>query len=100
DGRGPQGALSLAQALAGLPDDPVIGRMMEFRVASSVPSVDAPGTMLTIANSCMSNDKSQVPLMLTEQIPVVAPLRTRTVEFRRSGAGDSRDPVTGQCTPG
>jgi FtsP/CotA-like multicopper oxidase with cupredoxin domain len=37
--------------------------------------------------------------MLTEQIPVVTPVRTRTVEFGRSGAGDSRDPVTGQCTP-
>ena len=32
DGRGPQGALSLAEALAGLPGDPVIGPMMEFRV--------------------------------------------------------------------
>ena len=31
------------QALAGRPDDPVVGKMMEFRVVSSVPSVDAPG---------------------------------------------------------
>src|SRR5215510_2170961 len=36
DGRGPLGALSLAQALAGSPGDPVIGKMLEFRVASSV----------------------------------------------------------------
>jgi FtsP/CotA-like multicopper oxidase with cupredoxin domain len=99
DGRGPQGALSLAEALAGLPGDPVIGPMMEFRVAGSVPSVDQPGTTLTVANSCGPNDRSQVPAVLTEQIPIVAPVRTRTVEFGRSGPGDSRDPVTGQCTP-
>jgi FtsP/CotA-like multicopper oxidase with cupredoxin domain len=99
DGRGPQEALSLAQALAGSPDDPVIGAMMEFRVVSSLPSVDAPGQTLTIANSCGPNDRSLVPAVLTEQIPIVAPVRTRTVEFGRSGEGDSRDPVTGQCTP-
>jgi FtsP/CotA-like multicopper oxidase with cupredoxin domain len=99
DGRGPKEALSLTQALAGDPTDPVIGPMMEFRVVGSVPSVDQPGTTLTVANSCGPNDKSQVPAVLTEQIPIVAPVRTRTVEFGRSGAGDSRDPVTGQCTP-
>ena len=99
DGRGPKEALSLADALRGDPDDPVIGKIMEFRVVSSVPSVDAPGQTLTVANSCGPNDKSQVPAVLTEQIPVVAPVRTRLVEFGRSGAGDSRDPVTGQCTP-
>jgi FtsP/CotA-like multicopper oxidase with cupredoxin domain len=99
DGRGPKEALSLTQALAGDPTDPVIGPMMEFRVVGSVPSVDQPGTTLTVANSCGPNDKSQVPAVLTEQIPIVAPVRTRTVEFGRYGAGDSRDPVTGQCTP-
>ena len=98
-GRGPEDELSLAKALAGDPDDPVIGKIMEFRVVSSVPSVDAPGQTLTIANSCGPNDRSQVPAVLTEQIPVVAPVRTRMVEFGRSGGGDSRDPVTGECTP-
>jgi len=43
DGRGPQSDLTLAQALAGDPNDPCIGPVMEFRVASSVQSVDAPG---------------------------------------------------------
>jgi FtsP/CotA-like multicopper oxidase with cupredoxin domain len=99
DGRGPKDELSLAKALAGDPDDPAVGKIMEFRVVSSVPSVDAPGQTLTIANSCGPNDKSQVPAVLTQQIPVVAPVRTRLVEFGRSGNGDSRDPVTGQCTP-
>ena len=98
DGRGPLGALSLAEALAGRPDDPVIGKMLEFRVVSSVTSVDAPGQVLTVANSCGPNDKSQVPTVLTEQIPIVSPVRTRLVEFGRAD-GDSRNPVTGQCTP-
>jgi FtsP/CotA-like multicopper oxidase with cupredoxin domain len=44
-------------------------------------------------------DPSVVPAVLTQQIPVVNPVRTRLVEFGRSGNGDSRDPVTGQCTP-
>ena len=43
DGRGPNEALPLGQALAGLPDDPVIGPMMEFRVVNATPSVDAAG---------------------------------------------------------
>src|SRR5262249_45308614 len=79
--------------------DPCIGPVMEFQVVSSVESVDAPGQVLTTANSCGANDKSQIPLSLTQQIPIVAPVRTRTVEFGRSGGGDSRDPATGQCTP-
>jgi len=99
NGRGPKEKLSLAQALGGDQADPVVGKMMEFRVVSAVPSVDAPGVTLTQANSCGLNDKSQVPAMLTEQIPIVAPVRTRVVEFGRSGPGDSRDPTTGQCTP-
>jgi FtsP/CotA-like multicopper oxidase with cupredoxin domain len=58
--------------------------------------------MLTTANSCGPNDKSQVPAVLTGQIPIVAPVRTRTIEYGRSGDeinGTSRDPVTEQCTP-
>ena len=99
DGRGPSESLSLAAALAGIPEDPVVGKVMEFRVVASVPSVDEPGATLTQANSCGPKDKSRVPAVLTEQIPIVAPVRTRVVEFGRSGPGDSRDPVTGQCTP-
>jgi manganese oxidase len=99
DGRGPLGAVTLAQALAGVPSDPCIGPVMEFRVVSSVPSVDAPGQTLTTANSCGANDRSQVPLTLTQQIPIVAPVRTRTIEWGRTAGGDSRDPVTGECTP-
>jgi len=98
-GNKPDGAVSLAQALQGDPNDPVLGAIMQFRIVDSVPSVDMPGKMCTLANSCGPNDKSQVPQTLTDQIPIVEPVRTRVVEFGRSGTGDSRDPVTGQCTP-
>jgi FtsP/CotA-like multicopper oxidase with cupredoxin domain len=95
DGRGPKQDLTLAQALAGDPNDPCIGPIMEFRVSSTVQSVDAPGFTYTSAAA----DPSVVPAVLTQQIPIVAPVRTRMVEFGRSGNGDSRNPATGQCTP-
>jgi FtsP/CotA-like multicopper oxidase with cupredoxin domain len=95
DGRGPQRDLSLAQALAGDPTDPCIGAILEFRVVDSVPSVDVPG----FTHFAASPDRSIVPLTLTQQIPIVAPVRKRLFEFGRSGGGDSRNPVTGQCTP-
>ncbi|MEJ0078032.1 MAG: multicopper oxidase domain-containing protein [Alphaproteobacteria bacterium] len=94
DGRGPKDTLSLAQALAGTPDDPVVGPVLEFKVSSSVPSVDVPGVTLFST----SPDNSQVPATLTQQIPVVTPVRTRLVEFGRAGNGDSRQP-NGQCIP-
>jgi FtsP/CotA-like multicopper oxidase with cupredoxin domain len=95
DGRGPAANLTLAQALAGDPNDPCIGAIMEFRVVGSVQSVDDPNVTL----SSTTPDTSVVPAVLTQQIPVVAPIRTRLVEWGRSGEGDSRNPVTGQCTP-
>jgi len=95
DGRGPTNTLTLAQALAGDPNDPVVGPVLEFRVVGSVPSVDVPGA----TQFSTSPDLSQVPAVLTEQIPVVTPVRTRMVEFGRAGNGDSRNPATGQCTP-
>jgi FtsP/CotA-like multicopper oxidase with cupredoxin domain len=98
NGRGPKEKLTLGQALAGYPNDPGIGKILEFRVVRETASVDGPG-MVNMQNSCGTNDKSQVPMVLTEQVPIAAPVRTRMVEFGRSGSGDSRDPVTGQCTP-
>jgi FtsP/CotA-like multicopper oxidase with cupredoxin domain len=95
DGRGPKEDLSLAEALQGDDDDPLVGTWMEFRVVSQVESVDVPG----VVHQATTPDISVVPAVLTQQIPIVAPVRTRLVEFGRSGGGDSRDPVTGQCTP-
>jgi manganese oxidase len=98
DGRGPIDSLTLRQAAGlpnGLPGDPVVGPVMEFRVVNQVESVDVPGVILRATDP----DPSVVPNILTEQIPVVTPVRTRLVEWGRSGNGDSRDPRTGQCTP-
>ena len=94
DGRGPKDTLSLGQALAGDPDDPVVGPVLEFRVVGSVESVDVPGYI----HYSTTPDISQVPAQLTEQIPIVQPVRTRLVEFGRSSGGDSRLP-NGQCIP-
>jgi FtsP/CotA-like multicopper oxidase with cupredoxin domain len=94
DGRGPTDTLSLGQALAGDPSDPVIGPVLEFKVSASVPSVDVPGA----TNFATTPDISVVPDPLTVQIPVVNPVRTRVVEFGRAGNGDSRQP-NGQCIP-
>jgi FtsP/CotA-like multicopper oxidase with cupredoxin domain len=94
DGRGPKQDLTLAQALAGDPLDPCIGGIMQFNVVSSVQSVDLPG----YTYSSTTPDRSVVPLSLTQQIPIVAPVRTRLVEFGRSGNGDARN-AAGQCTP-
>ena len=84
----------MAQALRGDPDDPVVGPVLEFRVVGHVPSVDVPG----VTNFANVPDQSQVPAVFTEQIPVVTPVRTRLVQFGRSGKGDSRQ-ANGQCVP-
>jgi len=94
-GNKPDGAVSLATALKGDKNDPVLGAILQFRVVSQLESVDAPGKILRSTDP----DPSMVPATLTEQIPIVTPVRTRLVEFGRSGNGDSRDPVTGECTP-
>jgi FtsP/CotA-like multicopper oxidase with cupredoxin domain len=96
DGRRPDDdPLPLAQALAGVADDPAVGPCLEFRVVGQVPSVDVPGQI----NRSTDPDPSVVPNVLTQQIPVVTPVRTRVVEFGRQGGGTSRDPKTGECTP-
>jgi len=94
-GNKPDGAVSLATALRGDPNDPVLGALLQFQVVSQLESVDKPGVILRSGDP----DPSVVPGILTEQIPIVAPVRTRLVEFGRSGDGDSRNPVTGECTP-
>jgi FtsP/CotA-like multicopper oxidase with cupredoxin domain len=102
DGKGPDAQVTIAQALAGLPSDPAVGAIMEFRIAASVPSYDEPGQNNTLDNSTnvtgKGNDKSLVKTVLTEQIPLVAPVRERVVEFGRAGIGDSRQP-NGECIP-
>ena len=92
-GRKPDGAVSIADALNGVSADPAVGPILEFRIADKVESVDMPGQW----NYASDPDNSQMPAVLTEQIPIVAPVRERVVEWAR-GNGDSRG-RDGQCTP-
>lgn len=94
DGRKPDKAVSIADAFKGESNDPMVGPIMQFLVSSSVPSVDAPGQI----NYSTRVDKSKVPAILTEQIPVVTPVRERHFEWKR-GSGDSRNTPDGECIP-
>lgn len=93
DGRGAAEELSLADALQDHPEDPVIGPLLEFRVVGELESVDVPG----VVHRATDPDRSAVPAVLTEQIPIVTPVRTRVVEFVRTN-GDSRQ-SNGECAP-
>ena len=77
-------------------DDPVVGALLQFRVVSQVPSVDMPG----VINRASDPDRSTVPLVLTAQVPIVPPVRTRVIAFDRplGAVGDSRL-ANGQCIP-
>ncbi|MFA5949763.1 MAG: multicopper oxidase domain-containing protein [Hyphomicrobium sp.] len=91
-GNKPDGALTMANALAGKSPDPCVGAILQFKIVDRLESVDVPGVMLD------ARDPSVVSSILTEQIPIVSkPVRTRIVEFGR-GNGDSRG-ANGQCTP-
>src|SRR5262249_1579111 len=94
DGRKPDGQLPLLQALAGNSPDPAIGGILQFRIVDQVESVDVAGVTLHATDP----DPSVVLSVLTEQIPIVTPVRTRVVQWGRSGNGDARGP-NGQCTP-
>lgn len=94
DGRKPEKAVTPAEALRGVAADPTVGPLLQFRIVGALPSVDVPGVTLRASDP----DLSQAPGQLTEQIPVVTPVRERTILVGR-GEGDSRDPATGDCTP-
>jgi FtsP/CotA-like multicopper oxidase with cupredoxin domain len=93
DGRGPDAELSLFQALQGSAIDPGVGPLMEFRVVDEVESVDVPGVTLRATDP----DYSMVPGKLTDQIPVVAPVRERRIEFK--GVDTGEQPEFGECFP-
>ncbi|MGO4672136.1 multicopper oxidase domain-containing protein [Bosea sp. 2YAB26] len=106
DGRKPKGAVSMDKAFKGRDDDPCVGPILEFRVVSQVQSVDNPGKVYN-ANNPIDKDRSANfadpewrtgVKTLTTQIPIVAPVRERVIEFGRSGDGDSLG-ADGQCTP-
>lgn len=100
DGRKPEDVLSIREALAGDTQDPGVGPLLEFRVVGSVPSVDVPGVTHYAPGYAPSgktavSDKSKVPATLTEQIPIVTPVRVREIEFKR----DEQNFTGGNCLP-
>jgi len=97
DGRGPDRRVSVSKALSGGSSDPAVGPVMEFLVSGQVESVDNPGYIYDITRAA-DRDRSQVPVQLTEQIPLVAPVREREITWTR-GSGDSRNTPTGACIP-
>jgi hypothetical protein len=68
-----------------------VGAIMQFQIASSVPSIDDPTATNTIANSCGANDMSRVvdpnDLGTDWEVPTVQPVRTRTIQFVRGADG-------------
>lgn len=125
EGRRPDGPVSIRRAMSGDPDDPAVGPILEFRIKGGVASIDettAGGQPKEIVWADDSKDPSldlfadevvavtstvsrAKNVTLTTQIPVdPRPVRTRIFEWKRSNVlngniGDSRDPLTGLCTP-
>jgi FtsP/CotA-like multicopper oxidase with cupredoxin domain len=90
NGRGPDTPVSLREALSApaQQEDPCLGAIMEFRIASAVPSIDEPGAMNTIENACGANDMSLVRDPGGDwEIPTVEPVRTRLIELVRGAEG-------------
>jgi FtsP/CotA-like multicopper oxidase with cupredoxin domain len=96
DGRKPKGPVPLSTALSGKSGDPAVGPVLEFRVVSSVASVDRPGITHSAAGAA---NALPVAAKLTDYIPIIKPARERVFEWGRGGGSNSRDPVTGRCTP-
>lgn len=99
DGRKPDKVMSVRDSLRGVAEDPCVGPILQFRVVSSIKSVDDPTKTLSWTDPDRSVDYEKGVTKLTEQIPVVAPTRVREITFGRSGSGDSRDTPDGQCIP-
>ncbi|MGE0022394.1 MAG: multicopper oxidase family protein [Hyphomicrobium sp.] len=81
------GPVSISNALKGEDKDPAVGGLLEFRVVSKVDSVDAPGLVLKAADA----DNSYIPPTLTEQIPIVTPVRTRHILFKKDELNRAED---------
>lgn len=105
-GAKPDAPVTMAQALAGVAVDPCVGPVLEFRVVDTLVSYDDPAKTYNMANPAdkdVSADLNSSPWVLkqktlTTQIPVVAPVRERVIEFVKAG-GDSRATADGQCIP-
>ncbi len=109
DGRKPDKTIELRKAFEGVSEDPAVGAILEFKVVTKLKSVDTnyeydfgrtrdPDKDLSTDLST-SEWIAQKSKRLTVQIPLEAPVRERTIEFGRSGGGDSRATSDGQCIP-
>ncbi len=87
NGRKPDKRLTIGEALKGDSEDPAVGAIMRFIVSDQVESVDAPGTIIRSTEP----DRSRVPTILTEQIPIVTPDRVRTIEFKHDELNQAKD---------
>jgi len=93
DGRGPEGTIGIRRAFRGRSEDPAVGAAMEFRIVNSVESVDVPG----VTHRATDRDRSRIPRRLTQQIPIVSPVRERHFEWKRGGGDSLND--NGECFP-
>lgn len=94
DGKGPREYLSKRDSIRGETDDPAVGTCLEFRVVDQVASVDNPGKI----HRASDPDRSRVPGQLTEQIPIIEPVRTRHLEWK--GVTDPAEGLFfGDCVP-
>ncbi len=87
DGKGPSQEIPLATALAGFPNDPAVGRVMEFRVAaySGVDrSMNPADYQLGVGRGL-----TMVPRPAQPSAAEIATLRRRTFEFGRANATDA-----------
>lgn len=97
DGQGPKDYLSRGDSLRGKDggetNDPAVGTVLEFRVVNEVESVDVRNK----THRASDPDRSRVPSVLTEQVPIVTPVRTRHLEWK--GADGDADKLRGECFP-
>lgn len=102
DGRKPDKAVSMAEALSGTNVDPVVGALCQFRIVNKLESVDVPGHFHYAGDpdlSLVEKSPGGLQRSLTDLIEIVTPVRTRVVEFGK-GNGDSRAAGgKGACTP-
>src|SRR4030088_3545373 len=92
----------MAEVWRGILPAPAVGPILEFRVVSTLQSVDNPGKTYragidpdrsaNLADAAWTTRTKT----LTTQIPLVAPVRTREIAFGRATTGDSL-PCTPDC---
>lgn len=95
DGRGPRERVAPKKALRGRSDDPAVGAFLEFRVVDQVASVDDPDKVHVY--DVTQPDNSIVKPKLTQNIPIIEPVRTRHIEWVRGGGNGPEDGCIPDC---